>query len=113
MVGIIFQPLGKAQAPLIMGRETQISSGEKTLGCGCSEGTDYLCWEIQRVPQTAPSLLLLGKRWSHQRNSVALVQGGPKSHSSLQVLQMKEPSPSSGLRDEGEDEWEEQVGGTW
>lgn len=62
MVGVIFQPLANAQGPLILGRETQVSSGEGTLGCGPSEGADCLSWEIQRVPQTAPSLSSLGER---------------------------------------------------
>lgn len=44
---------------------------------------------------------------------VALGQGDWKSHSSMQVLEMKEPSPFSGLRGEREDGWEEQVGGAW
>lgn len=65
------------------------------------------------MPQTALSLLSLGERWGHQRNSVALGQGGPKSHSSMQVLEMKEPSTFSGLRGEGKDGWEDQAGGAW
>lgn len=69
-----------------------------------------MCWEIQRVLQTALSLLSLRERWGHPRNAVAVGQGGLKSHSSMQVLEMKEPSPFSGLRGEGEDGWEEQAG---
>ena len=60
--------------------------------------------------QTALSLLSLRERWGHQRNAVAAGQGGLKSHSRMQVLEIKEPSPSSGLRAEGEDGWEEQAG---
>lgn len=41
---------------------------------------------------------------------MAVGQGGLKSHSSMQVLEMKEPSPFSGLRGEGEDGWEEHAG---
>ena len=69
-----------------------------------------MCWEIQRVLQTALSLLSLRERWGHPRNAVAVGQGGLKSHSSMQVLEMKEPSPFFGLRGEGEDGWEEQAG---
>lgn len=70
------------------------------------------------MPQTAPSLSSLRERWGHQRNSVALGQGGPRSHSSMQVLEIKEPSPWwSGLRGEGEDGREdgpeEQLGRAW
>lgn len=68
VVGITLQPLGKSSGASDSGEETQVSSGKKTLGRGPSEGADCLCWEIQRVPQTAPSLLSLGQRWGRQRN---------------------------------------------
>lgn len=63
------------------------------------------------MPQTAPSLLFLGGKVGSLEKLVALGQGGWKSHSSMQVLEMKEPSPFSGLRGEREDGWEEQAGG--
>lgn len=44
---------------------------------------------------------------------MALDQEGTKSPFSMQVLEIKEPSPFSGLRGEGGDGWEEQVGGAW
>lgn len=44
---------------------------------------------------------------------MALGQGSLKSHSSMQVLELKEPSPFSGLRGKGENGWKEQAGRAW
>lgn len=54
------------------------------------------------MPQTAPSLLPLGGKVGSLEKLVALGQAGWKSHSSMHVLEMKEPSPFFGLRGEGE-----------
>lgn len=42
---------------------------------------------------------------------MAVGQGGLKSHSSMQVLEMKEPSPFSGLRGEGRWVWKSRQAG--
>lgn len=67
VVGITLQTLGKSLGAPDSGEETQVSSGRKTLGCGPSERADCLCWEIQKVPQTASSLSSLGQRWGPEK----------------------------------------------
>lgn len=66
--------------------------------------------KFRGCPKLLLSLSSLGQRWGHQRNLVALGQESLKSHSSVQVLEMKQPNPFSRLRGEGEDGWEEQTG---